>query len=202
MSTNSDGVTGEPEPDEDSIRFTDKRRLDPETGEVRQPQPAADEPGEPDPDNSASDLTVEDITNEANADERVTELTDDLQRVSAEYANYRKRTERDRVLIAETAQANLLLEFLPVLEDIERARAHEELTGGFKTVAESLESVAAKAGLESFGEPGDVFDPELHEAMTHTEGEGHEAPICSAIYERGYRFKDRVIRPARVAVSE
>jgi molecular chaperone GrpE len=135
-------------------------------------------------------------------DERVTELTADLQRMAAEYANYRKRVERERVATAEIAAASVLAALLPVLDDVARAREHGELEGAFKTVGDSLGAVVARLGLETYAEVGDVFDPELHEALTHTEGAGREQAICAEIYQPGYKYKGRVVRPARVSVSE
>ncbi len=130
------------------------------------------------------------------------ERTADLQRLQAEYANYRKRVERDRLAVREQALANVLNELLPVLDDIGRAREHGELTGGFKSVAESLESIVVKLGLTSYGENGDVFDPTLHEALMHEYSDEVTEPTCVRILQPGYRVGDRIIRPARVAVAE
>jgi molecular chaperone GrpE len=130
------------------------------------------------------------------------ERTADLQRLQAEYANYRKRVERDRIAVREQALANVLNELLPVLDDIGRAREHGELSGGFKSVAESLESIVAKLGLTSFGESGDPFDPTLHEALMHEYSADVSEPSCVRILQPGYRVGDRIIRPARVAVAE
>jgi molecular chaperone GrpE len=130
------------------------------------------------------------------------ERTADLQRLQAEYANYRKRVERDRLAVREQALANVLNELLPVLDDIGRAREHGELTGGFKSVAESLESIVVKLGLTSYGENGDEFDPTLHEALMHEYSDEVTEPTCVRILQPGYRVGDRIIRPARVAVAE
>ena len=133
---------------------------------------------------------------------RLAERTADLQRLQAEYANYRKRVERDRVAVREQALANVLTALLPVLDDIGRAREHEELSGGFKSVAESLESAVAKLGLTSYGENGDVFDPNLHEALMHSYSADVTEPTCVLILQPGYQIGDRILRPARVAVAE
>jgi len=135
------------------------------------------------------------------ADE-LAERTADLQRVTAEYANYRKRVERDRVAVREQALANVLAGLLPVLDDIGRAREHGELVGGFKSVAESLEAVVAKLGLDSFGEAGEPFDPKVHEALLHSYADDVTEPTCVQILQPGYRVGDRILRPARVAVAE
>jgi molecular chaperone GrpE len=133
---------------------------------------------------------------------RLAERTADLQRLQAEYANYRKRVERDRMAVREQALANVLTELLPILDDIGRAREHGELTGGFKSVAESLEGAAVKLGLTRYGEDGDPFDPKLHEALMHSYSRDVAEPTCVRILQPGYKVADRILRPARVAVAE
>jgi molecular chaperone GrpE len=130
------------------------------------------------------------------------ERTADLQRLQAEYANYRKRVERDRQAVREQALASVLSELLPVLDDIGRAREHGELSGGFKSVADSLESIAQKLGLTPYGEQGDPFDPTLHEALMHEYSADVLEPTCVKILQPGYKVGDRIVRPARVAVAE
>lgn len=197
---------------EGSVKFTDKRRFDPVTGELRQPPPANEPVVDP---LAAAEAVIEAeaqaVAAQAEAnDVRVAELTMDLQRVTAEYANYRKRVDRDREAVGEMAVVAVLAELLPVLDDIELARRNDDLQGPFKSVAEAVEGVVTKLGLERFGQVGDPFDPVEHEALTHSEREASEGeqtdepagPICAQIYQPGYRFKDRVVRPARVAVEE
>ncbi|MBJ6644846.1 nucleotide exchange factor GrpE [Streptomyces griseoincarnatus] len=130
------------------------------------------------------------------------ERTADLQRLQAEFQNYRRRVERDRAAVKETAVANLLTEVLPVLDDIGRAREHGELVGGFKSVAESLETTVAKLGLQQFGKEGEPFDPTIHEALMHSYAPDVTETTCVAILQPGYRIGERTIRPARVAVAE
>ncbi|WP_405898596.1 nucleotide exchange factor GrpE [Streptomyces sp. NBC_00727] len=130
------------------------------------------------------------------------ERTGDLQRLQAEYQNYRRRVERDRGTVKEIAVANLLSELLPVLDDVGRAREHGELVGGFKSVAESLETVVAKLGLQQFGKEGEPFDPTVHEALMHSYAPDVTETTCVAILQPGYRIGERTIRPARVAVAE
>ncbi|MEU6309679.1 nucleotide exchange factor GrpE [Streptomyces sp. NPDC047014] len=130
------------------------------------------------------------------------ERTADLQRLQAEYQNYRRRVERDRITVKEIAVASLLTELLPTLDDIGRAREHGELVGGFKSVAESLETVAAKMGLQQFGKEGEPFDPTVHEALMHSYAPDVTETTCVAILQPGYRIGERTIRPARVAVAE
>lgn len=130
------------------------------------------------------------------------ERTADLQRLQAEYANYRKRVERDRQAAGEVARAQLLGELLFVLDDIGRARDHGELEGGFKHVAESLENTLYKLGLVKFGSEGDPFDPAIHEALTHSYSDAVTEPTCVHIMQPGYSLGERLIRPARVGVAE
>ncbi|MFF3328761.1 nucleotide exchange factor GrpE [Streptomyces sp. NPDC002888] len=130
------------------------------------------------------------------------ERTADLQRLQAEFQNYRRRVERDRIAVKEIAIANLLTELLPVLDDIGRAREHGELVGGFKSVGESTEVVAAKMGLQQFGKEGEPFDPTIHEALMHSYAPDVTETTCVAILQPGYRIGERTIRPARVAVAE
>ena len=132
----------------------------------------------------------------------MSELTNDLQRVTAEYANYRKRVERDRALVAEVATGSVLSALLPVLDDLDRAREHGDLTGAFKAVADQLESALGKLGLTPVGRPGDRFDPTLHEAVSHQTSAQVTEPSCVAVLRRGYAHRDRLLRPALVAVAD
>ena len=129
-------------------------------------------------------------------------LTADLQRLQAEYSNYRKRVERDRAVASEIAIAAVLSELLATLDDIDRAAEHGELTGGFKSVADQLINTTTKLGLEKYGEDGDEFDPQIHEALMHETSAEVTVPTASKILQPGYKFKDRVLRPARVSVTD
>src|SRR6516164_4745917 len=133
---------------------------------------------------------------------KLAERAADLQRVSAEYANYRKRVDRDRVVVREQALANVLFSLLPVLDDIGRAREHGELVGGFEKVAQSLESIVTKLGLEAFASEGEPFDPNVHEAVSLIQSAGVTEPTCIQILQPGYKVGERIIRPARVIVAE
>jgi molecular chaperone GrpE len=133
---------------------------------------------------------------------QLAERTADLQRLQAEYQNYRRRVERDRIAVREIAIANLLTELLPVLDDIGRAREHGELVGGFKSVGESLETVVSKMGLQQFGKEREPFDPLMHEALMHSYSPDVTETTCVQILQPGYRIGERTIRPARVAVAE
>jgi molecular chaperone GrpE len=132
----------------------------------------------------------------------VDELTRDLQRITAEYANYRKRVERDRALVGEQAPGRVLAALLPVLDDIDRARDHDDLVGPFGSVAEQLINSLTKFGLTPFGEKGDPFDPTRHEAVAHQTSAEVTEPTCVGILRRGYLLNDRLLRPALVAVAD
>lgn len=129
-------------------------------------------------------------------------LTADLQRLQAEYSNYRKRVERDRAVAAEIAVASVLSELLATLDDIDRAAQHGELAGGFKSVADQLISTTTKLGLEKYGTDGDEFDPQIHEALMHDTSADVKVATASKILQPGYKFKERVLRPARVSVTD
>ncbi len=186
----ADGVEAE------HVKVTDRRRIDPTTGAVRAQPSAASAPEAPVDDAARVGADI-DLT-----EAKVAEVTADLQRVHAEYANYRKRVERDRELVRDTAAAGVLAELLPVLDDIGRARDHGELEGGFRSVGEALEGAVARLGLERFGAVGDPFDPTLHEALTHEHRPDVDEPVCVAVYQPGYLYAGRVVRPARVGVAE
>jgi len=135
-------------------------------------------------------------------DTRVAELTADLQRLQAEYVNYKRRVDRDRDLVLQNAKFSILSALLPVLDDVDRAREHEELSGGFKAVAEALERVVTGAGLEKFGAKGDEFDPRLHEALMHGHSSEVTTTVCDNVFQAGYRLGDRVVRAAKVTVLD
>jgi len=132
---------------------------------------------------------------------QLAERTADLQRLQAEYANYRKRVDRDRATVREQAVAGALAELLPVLDAIGQAREHGELSGGFKSVADSLQAAVGKLGLVSYGQRGDAFDPKIHEALTHTYSPDVAEDTAVEIFQPGYKVGERILRPARVAVA-
>jgi len=156
---------------------------------------------------AASDKELSDAVDAALSEgnvvvDEVTTLTADLQRLQAEYANYRKRVDRDRVSTTEFAFAAVVMEFLPVLDDLDRAAEHGELTGGFKAVADRINAIVEKLGLTKFTDAPVPFNPEIHEALMHETSKEVSEPTASKILQPGYKFKDRVIRPARVAVTD
>jgi len=132
----------------------------------------------------------------------VAALTADLQRLQAEYANYRKRVERDRAVAHETAIGSVLTELLAILDDIDRAADHNELTGGFKAIADHMAAVTSRFGLEKFGTEGELFDPQIHDALMHDTSSDVQVPTASKILQPGYKYKERILRPARVAVTD
>jgi molecular chaperone GrpE len=204
----------------------DHRRIDPVTGQPKRGKHAASQPagttgaGRPGGSGSsarhgkASDTAAEkdeaELTETESAELlaaqelriQLAERTADLQRLQAEYANYRKRVDRDRATVREHAVAGALIELLPVLDAISQAREHGELSGGFKSVADSLQAATGKLGLVSYGQRGDAFDPKIHEALTHSYSPEVTEDTCVEIFQPGYRVGERILRPARVAVAE
>ncbi len=137
----------------------------------------------------------------ADLEAQLAERTADLQRLQAEYANYRKRVDRDRAAVREQAVAAALAGLLPVLDAIDQARDHGELSGGFKSVADSLQSALGRLGLVTYGDKGDPFDPKIHEALIHSYSSDVAEDTCVEILQPGYKVGERILRPARVAVA-
>ena len=205
----------------------DKRRIDPETGEVRHPDQADGAPAEGAPEAAgagadtesagearaeASDLagdeyelTVDDILNAANAEVREPsdEHLADLKRVTAEYANYRKRTEANRELERERAVGAAVAVLLPVLDDLDRAEKHGDLEGDtpFATIAAKLRGAVEKLGLTPFGEVGEPFDPQHHEAIFQQPSDEVEVDTVADVVENGYNLGSVQLRPAKVVVK-
>jgi molecular chaperone GrpE len=158
-----------------------------EEGAPLEPADIADEQGDP----------------VARADQALAERTADLQRLQAEYLNYKRRVDRDRELVRENATYAALAPIVEVLDTIDRAREHGELDAGLQAVSDQLERAVAGAGLVRYGEPGDAFDPRLHEALSHI-GEDPDVEVTTAkvIAKVGYRIGDRVVRAAQVLVVD
>lgn len=173
------------------ITVTDKRRVDPVTGEVRDadsgPAPSGSAPEPP----AVSDETQSEAA----------ELIADLQRVQADFTNYRKRALRDQQLATQRAKAHVVSQLLPVLDDLDRARAHGDLESApIKAVADKLIGVLEGLGLTAFGSEGEEFDPALHEAVQH-EGDGSHS-VIGTVMRRGYKVGDHVVRHAMVGVVD
>jgi molecular chaperone GrpE len=179
------------------VTVTDKRRIDPETGEIRE-QATGPAPSGPAPEATAAGAAQR---ADASASDEFDELRSTLQRVKAEYDNYRKRALRDQQLAAERTKVAVVTQLLPVLDDLDRARSHGDLESGpLKSVADKLATALEGLGLSGFGDEGDEFDPGLHEAVQH-EGEGTH-PIVGSVMRRGYRVGDQVVRHALVGVVD
>ena len=196
------------------VVIRDRRKIDPKaeakakgTAEVKEkptggahraaePEDGAAVPADEEPKQPALGAELEALRGEL--DER----THDLQRITAEYANYRKRVDRDRTLAAEYATGAVLTQLLPVLDDLDRARDHGDLVGPFGSVAEQLVTALTKFGLTAFGAPGDPFDPTLHEAVSHTSSPDVTETTCVEIMRRGYQLGERMLRPALVGVAD
>ena len=155
---------------------------------------------------SGVDENVDSTESQENTQESVKSaeevLTEDLQRLQADYSNYRKRVDRDRAVAYELAVASVLNELLPILDDLDRARTHGELEGGFKSVADQIENAVTKIGLVKFGEAGTLFDPQIHEALMHLTSSEVNEVTATEILQKGYKYKERVLRPARVTVTD
>ncbi|WP_232661385.1 nucleotide exchange factor GrpE [Pseudonocardia sp. TRM90224] len=192
--------------DAERVVVRDRRRIDPVTGEVRVPAGGPSADGAPAGAGPAADTLPENGVDVATAElaAQVAERTADLQRVSAEYANYRRRVDRDRETVLVGARVQFVSELLTVLDDLERAEAHGDLNGPFKAVADKIVAVVQKLGLESFGAEGELFDPSVHEAVQHetSDAAGPVVPVLSSVLRRGYRITDRVLRPAMVTVVD
>jgi len=149
-----------------------------------------------------TEQVVEEVVEPGQEADSVATLTSDLQRLQAEYANYRKRVERDRAVAHESAVGAVLTELLALLDDVDRAEQHGELSGGFKAVADQLNSITSRIGLEKYGTEGEAFDPQIHEALMHDESADVAVATASKILQPGYKYKERILRPARVAVTD
>ena len=209
------------------VVIRDKRRIDPTSGEVRAPageqpagappgpfaredpmsehetpvaeQPAAQQPVDGDTgrhDGAVSDGAGSDLARQ------LAERTEDLQRVTAEYANYRRRVDRDRNLVVDQAAERFAAQLFPIVDDIERARDHGDLTGAFKVVADRVLGLLDGLGVSGFGTNGDPFDPALHEAVIHDTSSDVDYPMVTTVLRPGYRRGERVLRTAMVAVTD
>src|SRR3954471_21922277 len=211
------GPQGEETP---HVVIRDKRRIDPTSGEVRAPageQPAGAPPGAPFDQTAPSSARGEQMSEHetvaappqtaAPADggdlaAQLAERTEDLQRVTAEYANYRRRVDRDRSLVADQAAERFATQLFPIVDDIERARDHGDLTGAFKLVADRILGLLEGLNVTAFGVAGDPFDPSLHEAVIHDTSAEVSVPTATTVLRQGYRHGDRVLRTAMVAVTD
>jgi molecular chaperone GrpE len=182
-------VTNASELNEESsegVKISDKRRIDPQTGQPR--------------DESAAGQVTGEMSSETS--DKVSELTADLQRITAEYANYRKRVDRDRELIRDMSTSVALEQLIPILDDISRAREHGDLTGTFSTVADALSTVTKRLGLVEFGKVDEDFDPSIHEALSTQEDDSVQSQKVGTVAQVGYKVGERILRPARVIVKQ
>jgi len=209
MSGTHPGPDSEHDGEQSGPRVYDRRRIDPETYQVREPQDAAPAPGGDSTSSTTNPFGEPGDPAVADKDTRVTELetalaerTADLQRLQAEYVNYKRRVDRDRDVSRKAGEESVLKDLLGVLDDVRSAGEHGELAGAFKAVGDEVVRVSAKHGLVTFGEKGDTFDPHVHEALLHSLSPEVSGPTCVEILQPGYRVGERVLRPARVAVAE
>jgi len=205
---------GTPEPDEGSgetpFQFTDKRKVDPESGEARAAEPAPEAGSEAGSAAGAGDpLAALDFEPEGEAAESAEVLKakaeaadhlDALQRERASFTNYRNRSIRDQEAARVQGTQDVLTALLPVLDDIERAKQHAELSGPMAAIAEKLDASLARFGVERFGQVGEEFDPTVHEALMHQADADATATTVTLVVDPGYRIGDKVVRAARVGV--
>ncbi|GAB3572915.1 nucleotide exchange factor GrpE [Amycolatopsis endophytica] len=197
--------TDQQDPVTEPLIVRDRRKIDPETGELRtQPAaPAEEVPAEAPSGPSLGESIVDDaVEAPSDVEKELAERTADLQRLQAEFANYRRRVERDREAVVSAAKASVAGDLLPLLDDLERAEQHGDLTGAFKAVADKLVASLQRTGLEPFGTEGEAFDPSVHEAVQHSTSPDVSGPTVTTVMRRGYRFGDRVLRAALVAVTD
>jgi molecular chaperone GrpE len=202
------------EEEQPRVIIRDKRRIDPTSGAVRVPageQPAGTPPGPSVQREQMSETEIPDVQPDArfappsagdDASRQLAERTEDLQRVTAEYANYRRRVDRDRTLVVDQAAERFAAQLFPIVDDIERARDHGDLTGAFKVVADRVVGLLDGLGVVAFGVAGDPFDPALHEAVIHDTSAEVSVPTATTVLRQGYRRGDRVLRSAMVAVTD
>src|SRR4051794_33725557 len=219
-------MTGPQGGEEPRVVIRDKRRIDPTSGEVRTPageQPAGAPPGgqhstAPSPaqhstaptpargeqmsEQQTPEATQAPARSDGDLASQLAERTEDLQRVSAEYANYRRRVDRDRSLVADQAAERFAAQLFPIVDDIQRARDHGDLTGAFKVVADRVLGLLEALGATPFGTNGDPFDPSLHEAVMHDTSSDVDYSMVTTVLRQGYRRGDRVLRTAMVAVTD
>jgi molecular chaperone GrpE len=188
-------VTERPE-EQDRVIIRDNRKIDPVTGEARKAPSAP--AGAPEEHLPAAEPAEGPMVEAALLDER----TRDLQRVQAEYANYRKRADRERATAEQLGVARLLSALLPVADDLDRAREHGDYSGPLKAIGDKLESTLTAAGLEAFGAEGEPFDPSVHEAVMHDESDAVAVPTATKILRKGYRHGERLLRAAMVGVTD
>ncbi len=190
--------------------FANKRKISTDGSPVNPPAEPAGATGSAataEPAAEPVDTAAAEAPDEPDANERLaTERLADLQRLQAEYANYRKRVDRDRAAVRDLAVASVIESLLPVLDDIHLARQHGDLEAGpLASIADKIEATLGKYGVERFGEPGVAFDPAVHDALMHVEeelAEGTEVTTVVGVLQPGYKIGDRVIRPARVSVAD
>jgi molecular chaperone GrpE len=195
--------------EEPRVVIRDKRRIDPTSGEVRVPageQPAGTPPGgrgeQMSEQHTPGATQAPAQSGDGDLASQLAERTEDLQRVSAEYANYRRRVDRDRSLAADQAAERFAAQLFPIVDDIERARDHGDLTGAFKVVADRVLGLLEGLGATPFGTNGDPFDPSLHEAVMHDTSPEVDYSMVTTVLRQGYRRGDRVLRTAMVAVTD
>lgn len=199
---------GRPDPDEEAPRVTDKRRIDPETGRLREPTPEEAVLAEAEQAATAAEETVM-LEGLVEAQKVAAERLDELQRRNADYFNleqqysaYVKRSKAEALTARDLGVASVAEALISVLDDIELARQHGDLVGPFASIAEKLEATLSRFGIERYGAAGEAFDPTVHEALMHGHAADVTEPTVQQVLQPGYRMGERIIRAARVAVVD
>ena len=165
----------------------------------------ADQPEETQPEDPQEPEAQDEAQPEAEVDEidRELEIFQDLQRLQADFVNYKARVERDRGVERQLAVAEAIRAFLPALDDLTRAEQHGDIQEGtpMAAIAQKLKAAGEKFGLRAFGSKGDKFDPEIHEALVQNPSAEVSEPVLADVIELGYTIGDRLLRPAKVAVT-
>lgn len=182
--------TGQPSGGAGAEGLADDVAVEPEVDEVEEPI------------STAEDEAAEAETPEQALQRELDERTDDLKRLNAEYTNYRRRSDRERQSVSESAKASVLSALLPILDDLELAKQHGDLEEGspLEKFGSKFRETLKGQNLVTFGEPGEAFDPEIHEAVQDLSSGGEQ--VVGTVLRKGYKVGDRLVRNAMVIIAD
>lgn len=182
--------TGQPSGGAGAEGLADDVAVEPEVDEVEEPI------------STAEDEAAEVETPEQALQRELDERTDDLKRLNAEYTNYRRRSDRERQSVSESAKASVLSALLPILDDLELAKQHGDLEEGspLEKFGSKFRETLKGQNLVTFGEPGEAFDPEIHEAVQDLSSGGEQ--VVGTVLRKGYKVGDRLVRNAMVIIAD
>lgn len=152
-----------------------------------------------------AEVTVED-KKESTLEDELKEAKDQLLRTAAEYANYRARSAKEKEQTYSNAKGAVISELLPVIDNLERALAQEQedydaLKKGVEMTMTQLSAILEKLGVSAFGEPGEQFDPNYHNAVMHVDDDSLDKNVITDVFQKGYKINDKVVRPAMVKTA-